>query len=53
VLRHLVVDMNLPIQRIYKMGYGEAHPIAPNDNKSDREKNRCVVIRVLAAQVNG
>jgi outer membrane protein OmpA-like peptidoglycan-associated protein len=53
VLRHLVVDMNLPMYRIYKMGYGEAHPIAPNDNKSDREKNRCVVIRVLTAQVNG
>jgi outer membrane protein OmpA-like peptidoglycan-associated protein len=53
VLRHLVVDMNLPLYRIYKMGYGEAHPVAPNDNKSDREKNRCVVIRVLTAQVNG
>jgi outer membrane protein OmpA-like peptidoglycan-associated protein len=53
VLRHLVVDMNLPMYRIYKMGYGEAHPVAPNDNKSDREKNRCVVIRVLTAQVNG
>ena len=52
VLRHLVVDMNLPMYRIYKMGYGEAHPVAPNDNKSDREKNRCVVIRVLTAQAN-
>jgi outer membrane protein OmpA-like peptidoglycan-associated protein len=50
VLRHLVVDMNLPMYRIYKMGYGEAHPVAPNDNKSDREKNRCVIIRVLTAQ---
>ena len=50
VLHHLVVDMNLPMYRIYKMGYGEAHPVAPNDNKSDREKNRCVIIRVLTAQ---
>jgi outer membrane protein OmpA-like peptidoglycan-associated protein len=53
VLRHLVVDMNLPLYRIYKLGYGEKNPLAPNDNKSDREKNRCVVIRVLTAQVNG
>jgi peptidoglycan-associated lipoprotein len=50
VLRHLVVDMNLPMYRIYKMGYGEKNPVAPNDNKSDREKNRCVIIRVLTAQ---
>jgi outer membrane protein OmpA-like peptidoglycan-associated protein len=52
VLRHLVVDMNLPLYRIYKLGYGEKNPLAPNDNKSDREKNRCVVIRVLTAQAN-
>jgi outer membrane protein OmpA-like peptidoglycan-associated protein len=49
VLHHLVVDMNLPMYRIYKMGYGQAHPVVPNDNKSDREKNRCVIIRVLTA----
>jgi outer membrane protein OmpA-like peptidoglycan-associated protein len=53
VLRHLVVDMKLPMYRIFKMGYGEANPVAPNDSKTDREKNRCVVIRVLTAQVNG
>jgi len=53
VLRHLVVDMNLPMYRIFKMSYGEAHPVAPNDSKVDREKNRCVVIRVLKSQVNG
>jgi outer membrane protein OmpA-like peptidoglycan-associated protein len=53
VLRHLVVEMNLAPYRIFKMGYGEAHPVAPNDNKSDREKNRCVIIRVLTAQANG
>jgi len=53
VLRHLVVDMNLPMYRTFKMSYGEAHPVAPNDSKVDREKNRCVVIRVLKSQVNG
>jgi OOP family OmpA-OmpF porin len=53
VLRHLVVDMNLAPYRIFKMGYGEAHPIAPNDNKVNREKNRCVIIRVLTANANG
>jgi len=48
VLRYLVVDQAVPIHRIHKMSFGEAQPLADNESKDGRAKNRCTVIRVLA-----
>jgi OOP family OmpA-OmpF porin len=47
VIRFLVVGQGVPIQKVYKMSFGEANPIADNANRDGRAKNRCAVVRVL------
>jgi OOP family OmpA-OmpF porin len=47
VLRYLVVQSDIPIQRIYQMSLGKEKPVADNKTKEGRAQNRRVVIRVL------
>src|SRR5215467_13486045 len=47
VKRYLVVDKSVPLYRIHEMSFGAARPIAENDSKEGREKNRVVAISVL------
>jgi len=47
VVRYLVVGQGVPIQKVYKMSFGEANPISDNANRDGRAKNRCAVVRVL------
>lgn len=51
VLRYLVVQKGVPIQRIYKMSFGKANPLASNDSRSGRAENRSVVIRILGPNI--
>lgn len=48
VVRFLVVQQGVPIIKVHKMSFGEDSPIADNQSKEGRAKNRCAVVRVLA-----
>jgi outer membrane protein OmpA-like peptidoglycan-associated protein len=53
VKRSLAVDMGVPIYRIHEISFGSAKPIAENDSKEGREKNRAVVLSVLLPKASG
>ena len=53
VKRLLAVDMGVPIYRIHEISFGSAKPIAENDSKEGREKNRAVVLTVLVPKAAG
>jgi len=40
-------------KRISAVGFGEYHPVAPNDNEEDRQKNRRVEIVIFPKVVKG
>ena len=48
VKRYLYEKHQVPLHKINVISYGEEKPAAPNKTKSDRAKNRRVVIKVLA-----
>ena len=48
VLRYLVVQSDIPIQRIYQMSLGKEKPVADNKTKEGREQNRATVVRILS-----
>lgn len=50
VKRYLVVDKNIPMYRIHQTSFGAARPIADNQSKEGREKNRVVAISILVPQ---
>ena len=47
VKRYLVVDKSIPQYRIHDMSFGAARPIAENNSREGREKNRVVAVSVL------
>jgi OOP family OmpA-OmpF porin len=53
VLRYLVIQSDIPIQRIYQMSLGKEKPIADNKTKEGREQNRSTVVRVLSPNAAG
>jgi outer membrane protein OmpA-like peptidoglycan-associated protein len=48
VKRYLYEHHQIPLHKINVISYGEEKPVAPNNTKDGRAKNRRVVIRVLA-----
>lgn len=48
VIRFLVVQQGVPMIKVHKMSFGAANPIADNQSRDGRSKNRCAVVRVLA-----
>ena len=53
VLRYLVVQSDIPIQRIYQMSLGKEKPVADNKTKEGREQNRATVVRILSPNATG
>ncbi|MBI4480992.1 MAG: OmpA family protein [Acidobacteria bacterium] len=53
VVRYLVVEQGVPVQRIYKMSFGEARPVAANDTREGRAQNRAVIVRMMEPNLNG
>jgi len=53
VRRYLVVDQEVPINRISDMSFGKAKPINPDKGKEARAQNRSVIIRVMGPQFTG
>lgn len=53
VVRYLTLTGNIPLVKIYRMGYGEASPTASNGNRQGRAKNRRVDVTVFVPQLPG
>jgi outer membrane protein OmpA-like peptidoglycan-associated protein len=47
VKRYLYEEHQIPLHRINVISYGPDKPVAPNNTKAGRAKNRRVVIKVL------
>jgi outer membrane protein OmpA-like peptidoglycan-associated protein len=47
VKRYLAVEKNVPVYKIHVISFGAARPIASNDSRDGREKNRSVSMAVL------
>jgi outer membrane protein OmpA-like peptidoglycan-associated protein len=47
VKRYLVVEKSVPMYRIHQTSFGAAKPIAENNSRQGREKNRVVALSVL------
>jgi len=48
VKRYLYEQHQIPLHKMNVISYGEAKPVAPNNNRDGRAQNRRVVIKVLA-----
>jgi OmpA-OmpF porin, OOP family len=53
VVRYLTLTGNIPLVKIYNMGYGKDAPAAPNDTRAGRAKNRRVDVVVFVPQIPG
>jgi outer membrane protein OmpA-like peptidoglycan-associated protein len=53
VRQYLAVDKSVPVYKIHEVSFGAAKPIAENNTKDGREKNRAVTITVLVPKVDG
>ena len=47
VLRYLVDELRIPANRVSAAGYGDQHPLAPNDTPAGRARNRRVELAIL------
>ena len=47
VRRYLAVEKSVPVYKIHEISFGAAKPIAPNDSRDGREKNRAVTMTIL------
>jgi OOP family OmpA-OmpF porin len=53
VVRYLTLTGEIPLVKIYSMGYGKAAPAAPNNTRAGRAKNRRVDVVVFVPQLPG
>jgi hypothetical protein len=51
VTRLLIEKYGIPAGHIGAVGYGDTHPIAPNDTPEDRAKNRRVVFFIKSSSI--
>jgi OmpA-OmpF porin, OOP family len=47
VVRYLTLNYNIPLVKIYVLGYGEAAPTAANDTREGRKENRRVQLTLM------
>ena len=52
VLHHLIGEGKIKPQRLSANGYGEFHPVAPNDSVQNKQKNRRVEIVILPSKLS-
>jgi OOP family OmpA-OmpF porin len=51
VVRYLTLGGDIPLVKIYSLGYGKAAPAAPNNTRAGRAKNRRVDVVVLVPKL--
>jgi len=47
VIRYYIDELKFPPDRLSALGYGEYHPVAPNDTEENRAKNRRIEIIIV------
>jgi peptidoglycan-associated lipoprotein len=52
VKRYLAVEKGIPVYRIHQISFGAAKPVAANDSREGREKNRAVVLTILVPKAS-
>lgn len=50
VVRYLTLEKQIPLVRVYRVGYGEDDPAASNKTRDGREQNRRVDVSILSPQ---
>jgi outer membrane protein OmpA-like peptidoglycan-associated protein len=53
VKRYLAVELGVPVYRIHQISFGAAKPVAENDSREGREKNRAVILTILTPKAAG
>jgi outer membrane protein OmpA-like peptidoglycan-associated protein len=53
VKRFLAVDKGVPVYRMHEISFGSAKPLAENNSREGREKNRTVVLTILVPKASG
>jgi OmpA-OmpF porin, OOP family len=53
VRRYLAVDKGVPVYKIHEISFGSEKPIAENNTRDGREKNRAVTMTVLVPKLDG
>lgn len=53
VKRYLIVEKGVPIYRIHEMSFGADKPVAENNTREGREKNRAVVMTLMIPKGSG
>ncbi len=53
VRRYLAIEKGVPVYRIHQISLGAARPVAPNDSRDGREKNRAVKMMILVPLMEG
>jgi len=53
VRHYLVVEKGVPVYKIHEISFGAEKPVAENNTKEGREKNRAVVMTVMVPKSDG
>ena len=53
VRRYLAVEKNVQVYKIHQISMGAARPVASNDSRGGREKNRAVTMMILVPKTEG
>jgi outer membrane protein OmpA-like peptidoglycan-associated protein len=53
VRRYLAIQLGIPVYKIHQISYGAAKPVAENNSREGREKNRAVVVTILVPKSAG
>lgn len=53
VRHYLVVEKSVPVYRIHDISFGAEKPVAENNTREGREKNRAVVMTVMVPKTDG
>ena len=53
VRRYLAVEKGIPVYRIHEISFGAEKPLAENNTREGREKNRVVTVTILVPNTEG